>query len=91
MTTVINKELGYIYGLDIGLDNIEDYVEYASNVTVELSDGVGTGSVVTTYRSGQGGYRRQASAGQHIQFGTGGTGKQRMAAGSRYSYQHPDH
>ena len=53
MTTVINKELGYIYGLDIGLDNIEDYVEYASNVTVELSDGVGTGSVVTTYRSGE--------------------------------------
>lgn len=49
-TTVIDRELGFIYGLDIGLDDIEDYVDYAENVTVSLSDGVGTGSVVTTYR-----------------------------------------
>ncbi|MBQ7956758.1 MAG: hypothetical protein IJ279_01865 [Clostridia bacterium] len=52
-TTVINKELGLIYGLDIGLADIEEYVEYASNVSYELSDGVGTGSVVTTYRNSE--------------------------------------
>ncbi len=52
-TTVIDKELGYIYGLDIGLDDIEDYVEYATNVTYEISDGVGTGSVVTTYKNAE--------------------------------------
>ena len=51
-TTVIDKELGYIYGLDIGLADIEDYVDYSESVTVELSDGVGTGSVLTTYRGG---------------------------------------
>ena len=49
-TTVIDRERGYIYGLDIGLSDIEDYVDYSEDVTVELSDGVGTGSVVTTYR-----------------------------------------
>ena len=49
-TTVINRELGFIYGLDIGLDDIEDYVDYSESVTVNLTDGVGTGSVVTTYR-----------------------------------------
>ncbi len=48
-TTVIDRELGLIYGLDVGLVDIEDYVDYAENVTVRLSDGVGTGSVVTTY------------------------------------------
>lgn len=52
-TTVIDRELGFIYGLDIGLDDIEDYVDYAENVTVSLSDGVGTGSVVTTYLAGE--------------------------------------
>ena len=52
-TTVINKELSFIYGLDIGLADIEEYVEYAANVSYELSDGVGTGSVVTTYLNGE--------------------------------------
>ena len=52
-TTVINTEFMYIYGLDIGLADLEGYVEYSESVTVEISDGVGTGSVVTTYRSGE--------------------------------------
>ncbi len=52
-TTVIDKELRFIYGLDIGLADLEGYVEYATNVTYELSAGVGTGSLVTTYRNGE--------------------------------------
>ncbi|MBE6783338.1 MAG: hypothetical protein E7536_04940 [Ruminococcaceae bacterium] len=52
-TTVINKDLGFIYGLDIGLADIEEYVEYATNVSYELSSGVGTGSAVTTYLNGE--------------------------------------
>ncbi len=51
--TVINKDMGYIYGLDIGLSDLESHVEYATNVSYELSDGVGTGSVVTTYLNGE--------------------------------------
>ena len=52
-TTVIDESTSYIYGLDIGLSDLEGYVEYASNVTYDLSAGVGTGSVVTTYRNGE--------------------------------------
>ena len=52
-TTVINEELGFIYGLDIGLENLEGYVEYSQSVTVELSQGVATGSVLTVYRDGE--------------------------------------
>ena len=43
----------YIYGLDIGLNDIESYVEYSPNVAIEISDGIGTGSVVTTYLNGE--------------------------------------
>ena len=50
-TTVINKELGLIYGLDIGLSDLEDYVDYSQSVTYEVSYGIGTGSIVTTYRN----------------------------------------
>ncbi len=52
-TTVIDEELGYIYGLDIGLSDLEGYVEYSENVTVEITDGVGTGSEVITYLNGE--------------------------------------
>ncbi len=52
-TTVIDEELGLIYGLDIGLENLEGYVEYSESVTVKLSDGVGTGSILTVYRNGE--------------------------------------
>ena len=52
-STVIDKERMYIYGLDIGLNDIESYVEYSPNVTIEISDGIGTGSVVTTYLNGE--------------------------------------
>ncbi len=52
-TTVINKELGYIYGLDIGLSDLEGYVEYSKSVSYETPDGIGTGMVLTTYRSGE--------------------------------------
>ena len=52
-TTVIDKELGFIYGLDIGLSDLEGYVEYSKSVSYETPDGIGTGMVVTTYRSGE--------------------------------------
>lgn len=51
--TVIDEERGFIYGLDIGIESLEGYVEFSESVTVELSDGVGTGSVVTVYRNGE--------------------------------------
>ena len=52
-TTVINKELGYIYGLDIGLMDLEGYVEYSKSVSYETPDGIGTGMLLTTYRDGE--------------------------------------
>ena len=52
-TTVIDTELGYIYGLDIGLSDLEDYVDYSSSVSYETPDGIGTGMTLTTYRGGE--------------------------------------
>lgn len=52
-TTVIDEELGIIYGLDIGLSDLEGYVEYSESVTVEISDGIGTESELTVYRNGE--------------------------------------
>ncbi len=51
--TVIDEELRFIYGLDIGLADLEDYVDYTASVTYKLSAGVGTGSIVTTFRDGE--------------------------------------
>ena len=51
-TTVINEELGYIYGLDIGLSDLEGFVEYSKSVTYETPDGIGTGMILTTFRDG---------------------------------------
>ncbi|MBE6783819.1 MAG: hypothetical protein E7536_07380 [Ruminococcaceae bacterium] len=51
-TTVIDTELGYIYGLDIGLADLEGYVDYSSSVSYETPDGIGTGMTLTTYRGG---------------------------------------
>ncbi len=48
-TTVIDRKLGFIYGLDVGLDDIEAFVDYSENVTVKLDNGVGTGAEVQTY------------------------------------------
>lgn len=52
-TTVINDELSLIYGLDVGLTDLEGYVEYSSDVSYETPDGIGTGLTLTTYRSGE--------------------------------------
>ena len=52
-TTVIDEELGYIYGLDIGLSDLEGYVEYSSSVSYETPDGIGTGMTLTTFRGGE--------------------------------------
>ena len=52
-TTVIDTELGYIYGLDIGLADLEDFVEYSQSVSYETPDGIGTGMTLTTFRSGE--------------------------------------
>ena len=51
-TTVIDTELGFIYGLEIGLDDLEGYVEYSKSVSYDAANGIGTGSVLTTYRDG---------------------------------------
>ena len=51
-TTVIDEKLGYIYGLDIGLADLEGYVEYSSSVSYETPDGIGTGMTLTTFRGG---------------------------------------
>ena len=52
-TTVIDKELGYIYGLEIGLTDLEDYVEYSVSVSYETPDGIGTGMLLTVLRDGE--------------------------------------
>ncbi len=52
-TTVLDTELGYIYGLDIGLADLEGYVEYSSSVSYETPDGIGTGMTLTTFRGGE--------------------------------------
>ncbi len=52
-TTVIDEESGYIYGLDIGLEDLEGYVEYSSGVSYVTSDSIGTGSVLIVYRGGE--------------------------------------
>ena len=52
-TTVIDEERGYIYGLSVGLENLEGYVEYPSNITVKFSDGIGTGLPLEVYRDGE--------------------------------------
>ena len=52
-TTVIDTELGFIYGLDIGLMDLEGYVEYSSSVSYETPDGIGTGATLTTFRGGE--------------------------------------
>ena len=52
-TTVINEELGYIYGLEIGLADLEGYVEYSKSVSYETPDGIGTGMTLTTFRGGE--------------------------------------
>ncbi len=54
-TTVINEELGCIYGLGFCLRDrdLEDYVEYSSSVSYEIPDGIGTGAVLQTYRGGK--------------------------------------
>ena len=52
-TTVIDEELGFIYGLEIGLDDLEGYVEYSKSVSYETTDGIGTGMLLTTYRDGE--------------------------------------
>ncbi len=52
-TTVIDEELGYIYGLDIGLSDLEGFVEYSSSVSYETPDGIGTGMTLTTFRGGE--------------------------------------
>ncbi|MBQ7956834.1 MAG: hypothetical protein IJ279_02260 [Clostridia bacterium] len=51
--TVLDKELGLIYGLDVGLTDLEGYVEYSSDVSYETPYGIGTGNVLTTYRGGE--------------------------------------
>ncbi len=52
-TTVLDTELGYIYGLDIGLSDLEAFVEYSQSVSYETPDGIGTGMTLTTFRSGE--------------------------------------
>ncbi len=51
--TVINRELGFIYGLDMGITDIEDYVDYAEGVTIDAPDGYGTGTVITVSFNGE--------------------------------------
>ena len=51
-TTVIDENLGYIYGLEIGLADLEGYVEYSKSVSYETPDGIGTGMTLTTFRGG---------------------------------------
>ena len=51
--TIIDTELGYIYGLDIGLSDLEGYVEYSKSVSYETPDGIGTGMTLTTFRGGE--------------------------------------
>ena len=50
---VIDRELGFIYGLDSGITDIEDYVEYAEGVTISAPDGYGTGTIITTIYDGE--------------------------------------
>ena len=52
-TTVLDEELGFIYGLGVGLTDLEGYVEYSSSVSYETPDGIGTGMTLTTYRGGE--------------------------------------
>ena len=51
-TTVLDTERGYIYGLDIGLMDLEGYVEYSVSVSYEIPDGIGTGMTLITFRDG---------------------------------------
>ncbi len=46
--TVIDRERNFIYGLDIGIHDLEDYVDYAEGVAISAPDGYGTGTVITT-------------------------------------------
>ena len=52
-TTVIDEKLGYIYGLEVGLTDLEGYVEYSKSVSYETPDGIGTGMTLTTFRGGE--------------------------------------
>ena len=52
-TTVLDTELGYIYGLDIGLADLEGFVDYSKSVSYETPDGIGTGATLTTFRGGE--------------------------------------
>ncbi|MBP3329428.1 MAG: FIVAR domain-containing protein [Clostridia bacterium] len=51
--TVIDRERGFIYGLDMAITDIEDYVDYAEGVTISAPDGYGTGTVITTIFNGE--------------------------------------
>ena len=52
-TTVLDTELMYIYGLEIGLTDLEGFVEYSSGVSYETPDGIGTGMTLVTFRDGE--------------------------------------
>ncbi len=52
-TTVLDTELGYIYGLDIGLSDLDGFVDYSASVSYETPDGIGTGMTLTTFRGGE--------------------------------------
>ncbi len=51
--TVIDRKTGFIYGLDMGITDIEDYVDYTEGVIISAPDGYGTGTVITTILDGE--------------------------------------
>ncbi len=56
-TTVVDPEEGLIYGLDVGLNSLTDYVELTdSSCTLEydtLTDEIGTGTITNVVRDGE--------------------------------------
>lgn len=56
-TTVVDPEEGLIYGLDVGLNSLSDYIELTdSSCTLEydtLTDEIGTGTITNVVRDGE--------------------------------------